>query len=81
MVFIIIEMSSLAAKEIAGIAVPIILGGLFGGLGAFWFEDMVQSEIRRKKWVLPLLGTLAGTGAGFMIVAKVRNGGFFQVKP
>lgn len=49
------------------IGIPVAIGGVVGGLGVWWLEDMVANEIKQRSWVLPLFGALAGAGIGFMI--------------
>jgi hypothetical protein len=54
-----------------GLATPMVLGGLVGGLGTYLLQEFVEEQISRRPWLLPLLGALAGLGVGTVISIKM----------
>lgn len=65
-----------AIADVAGITVPILLGGLAGGVAAYYLDDALVTTLRKgKKWVV-VAGALGGIGAVVFaqsVVSKVSK--------
>jgi hypothetical protein len=64
-------MSSLVPSQILGVAGPVVLIGAGAGLAAWWLEDAVKSQINSKPWFFPVVASLAGMGAGYVLGPKL----------
>lgn len=60
-------MDNLNAYKIAGIGGGSLTLGVVSGLATWWAQEAVDSQIRDKPWLLPLLVGVAGTGVGIWL--------------
>lgn len=55
------------------LAIP-IGGGLAGALAGYVAKDTICGTLDRNPWLAPLLGSLAGAGAGFLVLRLIGRG-------
>lgn len=49
------------------IGIPVIAGGLVGGLGLYFAVDATCKSFQENPWISGVVGALAGMGAGFVV--------------
>lgn len=61
-------MDNLNSIRIAGIGGGSLAIGAASGLAAWWAQDAVDSQIRDKPWLIPVLVGVAATGVGIWMM-------------
>jgi hypothetical protein len=56
-------MPSTSGMRLAGMGVGTVVIGTAAGLGTWWMQDAIDTQIKDKPWLLPLLAGFAGVGA------------------
>jgi hypothetical protein len=68
-------MDYLTNGRIAGLSVPIVLGVVVGGLGTYAIGEVIESQMRQRPWLLPIMGGIGGGVAGALLKNVLQGRG------
>ena len=54
------------------VGVPVVLGGVVGGIGMYVAVDAACKSFRDNPWISAAVGTLAGMGVGFVFYQFIK---------
>lgn len=59
------------AEIVAKIGVPIVVGGVIGGVGMYMAVDAVCKSFKESPWISGVVGAMAGGGAAYFLFVVV----------